>query len=143
MLDGAILALIRDSKRLFGRVGDGHRVRPSRRSPLTDMMITLPGRMWTMPYGPNLATPIPNRGALGDLINGQAYDMSPAPSTKHQQLVLMLSHLLMEPATQKGCMLCAAPTAVVLDGNNVVQPDLLPARWALRPAGVVQLGRAD
>ena len=60
-----------------------------------------------------------------EIIDGQAYDMSPAPSTKHQQIVVMLAHLLVEPAAQKGCMLFVAPTDVVLDDHNVVQPDLL------------------
>jgi Uma2 family endonuclease len=60
-----------------------------------------------------------------EIIDGQAYDMSPAPSTAHQRVVLNLVRLLAEPAAARGCEVFVAPTDVVLDERNVVQPDLL------------------
>jgi Uma2 family endonuclease len=60
-----------------------------------------------------------------EIIDGQAYDMSPAPSTAHQRIVLNLARLLAEPAAARGCEVFVAPTDVVLDERNVVQPDLL------------------
>lgn len=66
-----------------------------------------------------------------ELINGIAYDVTPAPGTEHQRVSSKL-HLAignaLEAAKRRvgggGCELFAAPTDVFLQGG-VVQPDLL------------------
>ncbi|BAI80710.1 conserved hypothetical protein [Deferribacter desulfuricans SSM1] len=60
-----------------------------------------------------------------EIIDGNAYNMSPAPSTKHQKIS---RNLIVEIGKQKNnlknCELFEAPTDVVLDDFNVVQPDI-------------------
>ncbi|RME64394.1 MAG: Uma2 family endonuclease, partial [Nitrospirae bacterium] len=58
-----------------------------------------------------------------ELIDGEAYCMSPAPKVKHQRI---LNNLAYEFTRQlkEGCKHFIAPTDVVLDEFNVVQPDL-------------------
>jgi Uma2 family endonuclease len=66
-----------------------------------------------------------------ELINGVAYDMTPAPGTEHQRVSSKL-HLAIGIALEEakgrfgggGCELFAAPTDVFLEAG-VVQPDLL------------------
>ena len=60
-----------------------------------------------------------------ELIEGIAYDMSPAPSVSHQRIVWNIvvsisNHL----GTHEKCRGFSAPTDVVLDEHNVVQPDV-------------------
>lgn len=65
-----------------------------------------------------------------ELIHGLAYDMTPAPSTEHQQISMALASRIfavLEDAKRKGggeCQVFAAPTDVFLE-SGVVQPDLL------------------
>ena len=66
-----------------------------------------------------------------ELINGVAYDMTPAPSTNHQGVSSNLHAAIwnaLEEAKQKtgggDCKVFAAPTDVYLD-SGVMQPDLL------------------
>lgn len=66
-----------------------------------------------------------------ELINGDAYDMTPAPSTHHQEISSNLHaaiwNALGEAKKKAGggdCKVFAAPTDVYLD-SGVVQPDLL------------------
>ena len=67
-----------------------------------------------------------------ELINGIAYDMTPAPSTTHQEMVGSLYFQLrgaLEETTRKSggggsCRAFVAPVDVFL-GDNTVQPDLL------------------
>ncbi len=66
-----------------------------------------------------------------ELINGVAYDMTPAPSTNHQEISSNLHatiwNALAEAKRRAGggaCKVFAAPTDVFLD-SGVVQPDLL------------------
>jgi Uma2 family endonuclease len=66
-----------------------------------------------------------------ELINGIAYDMTPAPSTEHQQISMTLSARIfaaLEESKRKAgggtCQVFAAPTDVFLE-SGVVQPDLL------------------
>lgn len=67
-----------------------------------------------------------------EIIDGNPYNMSPAPSTKHQQVSMNLSFQLMNFFKGKGCQVFAAPFDVRLfsEGKkddevfNVVQPDL-------------------
>ena len=57
-----------------------------------------------------------------EIIEGRAYAMSPAPKPRHQKIVSKFDfyfHLKL-----KGCSHFIAPTDVVLDERNVVQPDL-------------------
>ena len=62
-----------------------------------------------------------------ELIEGEAYDMNPAPKTKHQDISRNLSWSVAnqkEKLQEKGCKLYEAPTDVVFDEYNVVQPDI-------------------
>jgi Uma2 family endonuclease len=79
-----------------------------------------------------------------ELINGVAYDMTPAPSTEHQEISVALSariFTMLEDVKRKtgggGCKVFAAPTDVFLE-CGVVQPDLLivcdPAK--ISPRGI-------
>ncbi|MCU0734843.1 MAG: Uma2 family endonuclease [Methylotetracoccus sp.] len=68
-----------------------------------------------------------------ELIDGQSYDMSPAPLLRHQSLSgrihVGLAKTLQEKGTEGGlpseCRIFAAPVDVVLNRNTVVQPDLI------------------
>lgn len=78
-----------------------------------------------------------------ELINGNAYDMTLAPSTEHQRISTRLNagifHALEEAKKKSGgeCEVFAAPTDVYLD-SGVMQPDLLvvcdPAK--ITPRGI-------
>lgn len=65
-----------------------------------------------------------------ELMHGVAYDMTPAPSTEHQQISMALASRIfavLEDAQRSGgggCQVFAAPTDVFLE-SGVVQPDLL------------------
>jgi len=58
-----------------------------------------------------------------EIINGEAYAMTPAPSLKHQEVVSNL-HIRLKTDPQNKCYTAIAPTDVVLDDFNVVQPDV-------------------
>jgi Uma2 family endonuclease len=87
-----------------------------------------------------------------ELIEGVAWNMSPAPSMGHQAISMELSHALRAFLGKSGCRVFAAPFDVLLpekqgqaedEVSNVVQPDLAvicdPSR--LRPFGC--LGAPD
>jgi len=61
-----------------------------------------------------------------EIINGVAYNMSPAPKVKHQKISGNLYFELKKSLVSKKsqCDLFSAPTDVVLDEYNVVQPDI-------------------
>jgi Uma2 family endonuclease len=61
-----------------------------------------------------------------EIIHGEAFDMTPAPSTQHQVLVgnLFLEIKKSLLAGKSPCAVFIAPTDVVLDERTVVQPDL-------------------
>jgi len=59
-----------------------------------------------------------------ELINGVPYDMSPAPTFRHQRIVGMFYHLLMTKLRGKACTPGISPTDIVLSENDVVQPDV-------------------
>ena len=67
-----------------------------------------------------------------EIIDGVVYNMSPAPSTRHQTIVGNLYSLLHRQLAGKGCRPFMAPTDVRLSETDVVQPDILvvcdPAR---------------
>lgn len=60
-----------------------------------------------------------------ELIDGVPYNVTPAPSTRHQLLLGNLSREIMTALKGKRCQAFVAPTDVVFDEHNVVQPDLL------------------
>jgi Uma2 family endonuclease len=60
-----------------------------------------------------------------ELIGGEVWDMSPAPNLKHQNISRNFSSRLFNFLDGKKCIPFAAPTDVVLDEDNVVQPDIL------------------
>ena len=62
-----------------------------------------------------------------EIIEGIAYNMSPAPKIKHQRIsgkLFLGINNSMEKKNIKGCEIFSAPTDVVLDEYNVVQPDI-------------------
>jgi len=65
-----------------------------------------------------------NDGERWELIDGIAYNMSPAPSFRHQTISINLSTIINLALKGKKCRPGAAPTDVILSEDNVVQPDL-------------------
>jgi len=65
-----------------------------------------------------------SEGERWELINGEAYDMTPAPTTKHQRIVVNLCGVLNEKLRSGPCKVFVAPTDVVLSDYDVVQPDV-------------------
>lgn len=59
-----------------------------------------------------------------ELIDGQAYNMTPAPTTRHQNIVYNVSFILKSKLSNKFCRPFVAPTDVVLSEYDVVQPDV-------------------
>lgn len=64
-------------------------------------------------------------GEYWELIDGEAYDMTPAQSIRHQTILGILHHRLIEFFAGKSCSPFLAPTDVVFDESNIVQPDIL------------------
>jgi len=60
-----------------------------------------------------------------EIIDGYAYDMSPAPDTEHQLLTGTLYRMLGNALSGKPCIPFIAPTDVVLSELDIVQPDIL------------------
>jgi Uma2 family endonuclease len=60
-----------------------------------------------------------------ELIDGRAWAMTPAPSTRHQRVLLSLGHGMKRQLAGHSCQPFMAPTDVVLSEYDVVQPDLL------------------
>ena len=60
-----------------------------------------------------------------EIIEGVAYDMSPAPVPEHQRISIKLTILIETALEGKKCVLYSAPCDVVLSDETVVQPDLL------------------
>ena len=59
-----------------------------------------------------------------ELIDGEAYNMTPAPTTRHQNIVYNISFILKSKLLNKSCRPFVAPTDVVLSEYDVVQPDV-------------------
>ncbi len=59
-----------------------------------------------------------------EIIDGEAYDMAPAPYPKHQRLVLRVASQLMEHFECDGREIYIAPVDWRIDDMNVVQPDV-------------------
>jgi Uma2 family endonuclease len=64
-------------------------------------------------------------GERWELINGEAFDMSPSPTVLHQDISGALLCLMRPYFRGKKCMLVSAPMDVKLSDIDVVQPDLL------------------
>ena len=60
-----------------------------------------------------------------EILNGEAYAMTPAPSIRHQEISGYLYALFAQYFKGSGCKPFHAPTDVVFDERNIVQPDLL------------------
>jgi Uma2 family endonuclease len=60
-----------------------------------------------------------------ELIDGVPYNMSPAPSIKHQNVVITIAAKLKNGLKGKPCKPFIAPVDVILSEHDVVQPDLL------------------
>lgn len=60
-----------------------------------------------------------------EIIDGIAYAMSPAPSTKHQSVAGNLFARILQQLSGKPCRPFIAPTDVRLSEADVVQPDIL------------------
>lgn len=60
-----------------------------------------------------------------EVISGEAYAMTPAPSIRHQLISQYLSTAFGVFFKGGGCKTFPAPTDVVFDEQNIVQPDLL------------------
>ncbi|TLD40191.1 MAG: hypothetical protein JETT_3543 [Candidatus Jettenia ecosi] len=59
-----------------------------------------------------------------EIIDGVAYNMTPAPSVKHQTLVGNLFSQLKQKLTNKPCRPFIAPVDVILTEHDIVQPDV-------------------
>jgi len=62
-----------------------------------------------------------------ELIDGEAYAMSPAPPVRHQSLSHNLSFQLELHFKRGPCRVFTAPTDVTLSDSDMLQPDLLVA----------------
>jgi Uma2 family endonuclease len=60
-----------------------------------------------------------------ELIDGEAYAMAPAPSTRHQSVALRLASILQSRVSTGGCQPFIAPVDLRLSDFDVVQPDVL------------------
>ena len=60
-----------------------------------------------------------------EIIDGDAYCMTPAPSIRHQDIVVNLVTQLKQKLSGGPCRTFVAPTDVVLSEYDVVQPDIL------------------
>jgi Uma2 family endonuclease len=60
-----------------------------------------------------------------EIVDGEAYDMTPAPATNHQAVLSELHAQLHRQFTRGRCRLFPAPTDVKLSETDVVQPDLV------------------
>lgn len=64
-------------------------------------------------------------GERWELIDGKAYNMTPAPGTRHQRVTLRIARTLSSALGEGPCECFVAPTDVVLSCCDVVQPDVL------------------
>lgn len=59
-----------------------------------------------------------------ELIDGVAYNMTPAPTSRHQRVVGNFHYILKNSLKGKPCIPFIAPTDVVLSEYDLVQPDI-------------------
>ena len=60
-----------------------------------------------------------------EIIDGEAYNMTPAPSVTHQRITTRLARCFGNLLDKKPCEPFVPPTDVVFDEFNIVQPDFL------------------
>ena len=60
-----------------------------------------------------------------EIIGGEMFDMSPAPTTRHQSIAVELSRQMGNFFFRKPCKPFIAPTDLKLSDEDVVQPDLM------------------
>ncbi len=77
-----------------------------------------------------------------EIIDGIPYNMTPAPSVKHQQIVSNF-HIAIKTHPENHCFTGIAPTDVVLDDFNVVQPDVFVVRDKSKIGEKAILGAPD
>jgi len=58
-----------------------------------------------------------------EIIDGEPYAMTPAPSVAHQTILFNISGIFRDIFKGKSCQPFIAPTDVILDEANIVQPD--------------------
>jgi len=63
-------------------------------------------------------------GERWEILDGKAYNMTPAPSFRHQRIVGNIYHILRNALHGNRCLPGIAPTDVVLSDHDVVQPDV-------------------
>ncbi|OGW44863.1 MAG: hypothetical protein A2X57_11945 [Nitrospirae bacterium GWD2_57_8] len=59
-----------------------------------------------------------------EIIGGEAYDMTPAPTPRHQTIVVNFGSLFKTALKGASCRVFIAPTDVVFSEYDVVQPDV-------------------
>ncbi len=64
-------------------------------------------------------------GQRWEIIDGEAYNMSPAPVLRHQAIIGNIFSSFHGFLRGKSCRPFIAPTDVVFDDENIVQPDML------------------
>ncbi|MBI5015186.1 MAG: Uma2 family endonuclease [Deltaproteobacteria bacterium] len=77
-------------------------------------------------------------GERWEIVDGEAFAMTPAPSFGHQRVIGRIYYLL-EAALHLGpCVPCVSPVDVVLAEDTVVQPDVVVVcdRSKIQPAGI-------
>ena len=62
-----------------------------------------------------------------EIIGGDVFNMTPAPTTLHQSVTFRIGYLLERELEKKNypCRLFIAPTDVILSDRDVIQPDVL------------------
>ena len=60
-----------------------------------------------------------------EIINGEAWAMTPAPSIRHQKIVGLLFARLAQRFSAGPCVPFVSPIDVLLDETNIVQPDII------------------
>ncbi|QNE21159.1 Uma2 family endonuclease [Kribbella qitaiheensis] len=96
------------------------------------MVLMQPDQLYNLPWRPNLPLTrddldrMPDDGHRYELIDG-ALIMTPAPSLRHQSVVVNLVCLL-KAACPRDLKVLVAPFDVVLAPDSIMQPDLLVAR---------------
>jgi Uma2 family endonuclease len=60
-----------------------------------------------------------------EIIDGEAYNMTPAPGIKHQNIVVTFARIIGNELKGKPCRPFVAPTDVVFSDHDVVQPDII------------------
>lgn len=60
-----------------------------------------------------------------EIIDGEAYNMTPAPTVEHQKIVGNLYYVLRRELDGKRCVPGLSPLDVVLSEHDVVQPDIV------------------